>query len=255
MTYFLVAYLCITGPIAAWAFFSQDRRWMRAIVVVLYVVISIVIAQWFPRYDEKPAVVQTAVPNLQSTLTQLANRGQGRTVACEGFLDEVTAGPRTIQVGSRESIMVAPGKRLVLRGWIGSELTQTEIPSVKIQLIRGGKTELKMPAVQQDRPDVVLYKANPSLSRCGYSAELILPNDLPLGTYRVIVECRKGETCEQMMPPCKIQVVSPADVAALDAPIERELALRAQQESQSSIKSAPNSEKKSTAPSNKRKVH
>jgi hypothetical protein len=152
--------------------------------------------------------------------------------------------------------MVAPGKRLVLAGWIGSELTQTEIPTVKIQMIRGEKTELNMPAVQLDRPDVVVYKANPSLSRCGYSAEIILPKDLPLGTYRVIVECQKGETCEQMIPPCRIQVASPADVAELDAPIERELAFRAQQENQpqASLKSAPNSEKKSPARSSKMKV-
>ena len=250
MTYFLVAYLCITGPFAAWAFFSQDRRWMKAIVVALYLVVSLVAMQWFPQDDEKPTDVQAAVPNLQTTLIQLASRGTGRPTGCEGFLDEVTAGPRSIQVGSRGSIMVAAGKRLVLRGWIGSELTQTEIPTVKIQMIRGEKTELKMPAVQQERPDVVVFKANPSLSRSGYSAELILPNDLPLGTYRVIVECRKGEACEQSVPACRIQVVSPSDVAALDAPIERELAFRAQHENQrqATPKSTPNSEKKSKVP-------
>jgi hypothetical protein len=230
MTYFLVAYLCISAPIAVWVFLSVEGRFRQVIVGVVYAVISVLVMACFPGGTDKSAAKHI------SMIDWIGGENDKRLRGCNGWLDALTAGFRPVDPNQQQKVMVAAGKRLVLEGWMGSPLTQSQVPVIKLVQMGGAKREVTIPATSMERPDVVAFYKNSSLNRSGFHAEGILPGDLPLGDYQIIAECRSGEEWDQYTPSFRISVVPHEVVEPLDAPYERAAAQAAQQALQAAQK-------------------
>lgn len=230
MTYFLVAYLCISAPIAGWIFLSVESSSRRVIVGVVYAVISVLVMACFAGGTDKPAAKHI------SLIDWIGGEDQKSATSCNGALDALTAGFRLVDPNQQQKVMVAAGKRLVLDGWMGSPLTQSQVPIMKLVQVGGSKREVTIPATSMGRPDVVAFYKNSSLNRSGFHAEGILPGDLPLGDYQIIAECRSGEEWDQYTPSIRISVVPHEVVEPLDAPYERAAAQAAQQALQAAQK-------------------
>jgi hypothetical protein len=169
---------------------------------------------------------------MESSIDWMNGENEKKPTGCNGALDTVTAGFRPIDPNQQKKLLVAAGKRIVLQGWMGSPLTRSQVPVIKLVQMDGARREVLIPATAMERPDVVTFCQNSLLDRSGFRAEGILPGDLPLGDYQVIAECRNTEIWDQYITPCRISMVSPGVVESLDAPFERaaaEAALQAQQ--------------------------
>jgi hypothetical protein len=224
MTYFIVAYLCITGQIVLWILFSREGWKDRGIVVGVYLLLSVglfgMMCEVGPRLERMyDAFLKGSVDaNLP--------------VACKGSLDDITAGLRVIPASDKDVARAGVGRKLILRGWIGSEYAKDNGTAVRM-IPKGGEGPcLEFQVRTEMRPDVAVYMAQPEMEWGGFQAEAFLPKDLPLGRYRILVECRNGPSRDQFEPEKEIAVVSAAEGAALDAPLEQELAERQRKEQQ-----------------------
>lgn len=246
MAYFLVSYLCMSLPIAAWACLSIEKHFWRMVAGAVYLVISAVVLACFAGTADKPGA------NRISLMDRLSGENEELPTSCDGALDAVTVGFRPVDLNNQEKVMVALGKRIVLQGWMGSPLTQSQVPIVKLVKLHGEKPEVMIPATPMERPDVVAAKRDSLLSRSGFHAEGTLPEDLPLGDYQVIIECRSVGEWYGYNPSCRISVVPPSVVEALDAPYER-AAAQAQQALQAQQQAAQNqkTQKAAGGPGNK----
>lgn len=232
MAYFLISYLCITGPIAAWAILSQDERLRRVVFLAGYVSISLLLVMLVGWKGER-------IDRFSSDLLVKSAELGNLPVGCSGSLDEAVAGLRYIHVPGKRSFQAGAGRKLVLRGWIGSELSQTRPPTVRLVSGGGRQSFAGFATIQQPRPDVVAATAIPMLERSGFQAEAVLPSDLPPGNYEVVVECCGLSRTDQFVPGIVVEVV-PVDLGAvLDAPFERELAEQKRKEAQAAAQPVP----------------
>lgn len=208
MAYFLIAYLCISLPVAVWFFFSQEGGRGRLGVLLGYLMVSIALL----------TSGQIFGPSISKGLVNFIKPdGSMLPMACSGHLDEAIAGLRQIQFTQKEVFQAGVGEKLYLRGWIGS--TNSMHQPVTVRLVSkkdGGKVDFRV--MQENRPDVVTAQADPGLLYGGFRAEAQLPQRLPLGRYRIVVECRDGKEIDQYEPHCEVEVVSALAVAALDEP-------------------------------------
>lgn len=215
MAYHLMVYLLITSPIAAWAILSQDERVRRVFFLVGYVVFSfllIFLVDWQGK----------RVDRFLSDLFQSTDNAN-LPLACRGSLDEALAGLRRIQLSRVASFQAGVGRKLLLRGWIGSELSQNNPTTVRLVAKGGVRSFEGFTTIQLPRPDVVIATAIPMLEKSGFQAEAVLPSDLPPGEYSVVVECRDAARTDQFLSSIVVEVVSAEIGAAIDAPLEREL--------------------------------
>jgi hypothetical protein len=215
MTYFILAYLCITGPIVTWVLISQEKWKGKTIVISGYLIFSVVFFE-ISRIVKNP--LETIYHGLMDNSwdANLPN-------ACQGSLDEVTAGLRRVPAAGKEVIEAGAGRKLTLRGWIGSDLPKDLGVAVRLIQKSSGHSCLELKTKIEKRPDVAIFMANPMTEWGGFVAEGIIPKNLPLGRYKVLIE-RKGITSsDQFSPQCAIEVISLEAGAALDAPLEKEL--------------------------------
>jgi hypothetical protein len=143
---------------------------------------------------------------------------------CRGTLDEAEAGLRHIMVGMSDFFQAGVGRRLMLRGWIGSFYSIKNPIMVRLIPCNGGKPEVDLTVTQEKRPDLLKVTRDPLLEQCGFRAECVLPVDLPLGKYHVVVQCRDNLNVDEFIPRCEVEVVSAQAGSALDAPLEQALA-------------------------------
>jgi hypothetical protein len=250
MSYFLVAYLCISAPIASWIFLSVEGRFRQVIIGILYVGVSVLFLVAISAIIDKPSAT------MKSSIDWMNGENEKKPTGCNGGLDTLTAGLRPVDLNQKQKVMVAPGKRIVIQGWMGSYLTRSQVPVIKLVQVDGAKREVLIPATPMDRPDVGLFYKNSMLGRSGFAAEAILPSNLSLGDYQVISECRSGEVWDQYIAPCRISVVPPEVVEPLDAPYERaaaEAALQAQRLAQQQKALKPSGMQSNKAPKAKKK--
>ncbi len=224
MTYFLIAYLCITGPVVAWIVLAREERKGRIIALGIYVLFSLGLF----------ALLRAEGGRLERMYDDLVKAPIGNDIAtlCQGSLDEVTAGLRRIPVGGKDSISAAVERKLVLRGWIGSENAKDHGTAVRMTPKGKDHPCLEFQVTTQRRPDVAVFMANPLMESSGFLAEAIVPGDFPQGRCQIKVECRNASTRDQFVPGCEILVISAAEGAVLDAPLERELEERKMREVQ-----------------------
>lgn len=214
MAYFLVAYLCISAPIAAMVFLSVKGKSRQAIVGTLYMGVSVLSLVAISGIVDKPSAT------MESAIDWMNGENEKKPTDCNGHLDSLTAGLRPVDLNQKQKVMVAPGKRIVIEGWMGSPLTRSQVPVIKLVQMDRAKREVLIPASAMERPDVETFLQNSFLNRSGFRAEALLPGDLPLGDYQVIAECRSEGRWDQYIAPCRISVVPPGVVESLDAPYE-----------------------------------
>ena len=143
-------------------------------------------------------------------------------VACQGSLDEITAGLRVIPAVGKDLVSAGVGRKLVLRGWIGSKHAKDNGITVRMtSKVRKGPF-LEFQVKTEMRPDVAACMAQSLMEWGGFEAEAIVPNDFPLGRYKILVECRKASSRHQFAPEKEIAVVSAKVGAAPDLPMEKE---------------------------------
>jgi len=216
MVYHLMVYFLITGPVAVWVILSQDERVRRVGFLVGYVVLSLVLIFFIDWQGNR--VNRFFCDLFQST------ENTNLPLDCRGSLDEVVAGLRRIQVPGKASFQAGVGRKLVLTGWIGSELSQNNPTTVRLVAKGGARSFEGFTTIQLPRPDVVSATAITMLEKSGFQAEAVLPIDLPPGEYSVVVECRNAARTDQFVPINIVEVVSAQLGELLDAPLERELA-------------------------------
>jgi hypothetical protein len=215
MAYFLINYLCATGAIVAWIVFSSEG-WRRKIgITVIYLIVSAGLVAFIQH--EGAALAKT-------TDGILGVEKDNAPVECRGALDEAEAGLRHIMVGMSDSLQAEVGRRLMLRGWISSYYSIKNPITVQMIPRKGGKPSLNLKVTQEKRPDLLKATHDPFLEQCGFRAECVLPQDLPLGKYQVVVQCRDNLNVDEFIPRCEVEVVSAQAGSALDAPLEQALA-------------------------------
>jgi hypothetical protein len=231
MTYFLIAYLCMTGPFVAWMLFSCEDWKGRGKVLGVFILLSAGLIVLL--HKEKPRLQSMYEGFLKASIDP------NLPVACEGSLDEATAGLRVIPLAGKDVVNAGAGRKLILRGWIGSEYAKDNGTAVRMMPKGGDGPSLEFQVRTERRPDVAVYMAHPLMEWGGFQAESLLPKDLPLGRYKIIVESHNGCTRDQFAPGCEIAVISAEQGAALDAPLERELEERKRKEAQAAIAPVP----------------
>jgi len=165
-------------------------------------------------------------------------------VECKGALDEAEAGLRQIVVGMSDSFPAGVGRRLMLKGWISSFYSIENPITVRLIPRNGGKPSVDLTVTQEKRPDVLKTTHDPLLEQCGFRAQCVLPADLPLGKYHVVVQCRDNLNADEFIPRCEVEVVSAQAGIALDAPLEQALAKQEVTETKSVDSPGPKAHKK-----------
>jgi hypothetical protein len=215
MAYILIAYLCITLPLMGWIVLSCEGVVRKSLAGGFYVLISGVLL-W------TVVAQQTWLNRMMDGFLDLG-KADNIPISCRGSFDEAEAGLRHIRVGDGDSLQAGVGKHLMVRGWIGSINSIKNPITVRMAPKNGGIPDLTFKVTQEKRPDVAKYNFNPMLEQSGFKADIVLPHDLPLGSYRLIIDCRDGKCVEEFIPRCGIDVV-PAEIGiALDAPLQRAL--------------------------------
>jgi hypothetical protein len=216
MAYFIINYLCITGAIVGWIVFSCEG-WRRKVgITVGYLMIS---AGLFAFIQLEGAALGRMVDGLFDL-----RKNDNAPMECRGALDEAEAGLRKIMVGMSDSFPAGVGRRLMLKGWIYSFYSIKNPITVRLIPRNGGKPSVDLTVTQEKRPDVLKTTHDPLLEQCGFRAQCVLPADLPLGKYHVVVQCRDNLNADEFIPRCQVEVVSAQAGIALDAPLEQALA-------------------------------
>jgi hypothetical protein len=215
MAYFIINYLCIMGAIVGWIVFSCEG-WRRKVVIGgCSLIFSVGLF----------AFIQLEGATLASALDGVFGGEKENTpVECKGSLDEADAGLRKIVVGMSDSFQAGVGRRLMLKGWIYSFYSIKNPITVRLIPRNGGKSSVDLAVIQEKRPDVLKTTHDPLLEQCGFRAQCVLPADLPLGKYHVVVQCRDNLNADEFIPRCQVEVVSAQAGIALDAPLEQALA-------------------------------
>ena len=215
MAYFIINYLCATGAIVAWIVYSCEGWRRKAGIMACYLVFSVGFI----------AFVQTEGSALARTVDGFLGLEKDNTpMECRGTLDEADAGLRHIMVGMSDFFQAGVGRRLMVRGWISSYYSIKNPITVRLIPCNGGKPEVVLTVTQEKRPDLLKVTHDPLLEQCGFRAECVLPVDLPLGKYHVVVQCRDNLNVDEFIPRCEVEVVSALAGNALDAPLEQALA-------------------------------
>lgn len=215
MAYFLINYLCITGAIVGCIVFSCEGWRRRVVIGGCSLIFS---AGLF-------AFIQLEGAPLASTLNGFLGWEKENTpVECKGALDEAEAGLRQIVVGMSDSFQAGVDRRLMLRGWIASFYSIKNPITVRLIPRNGGKPSVELTVTQEKRPDLLKATHDPLLEQCGFRAHCVLPADLPLGKYHVVVQCRDKLNADEFIPRCQVEVVSAQAGIDLDAPLEQALA-------------------------------
>ena len=171
------------------------------------------------------AFVQTEGSALARTVDGFLGLEKDNTpMECRGTLDEADAGLRHIMVGMSDFFQAGVGRRLMVRGWISSYYSIENPITVRLIPCNGRKPEVVLTVTQEKRPDLLKVTHDPLLEQCGFRAECVLPVDLPLGKYHVVVQCRDNLNVDEFIPRCEVEVVSALAGSALDAPLEQALA-------------------------------
>lgn len=222
MTYFLIAYLCMTGPVVAWIVVSREELRGRLAVFGVYLVFS----------SGLLALLRAEGDRLERLYDDFLNTPINNDIAspCRGSLDEVTAGLRCVPVEGKDCISAGIGRKLVLQGWIGSENAKDHGTAVIMKPKAKDHPVLKFQATTRRRPDVAIFMANPLMEWGGFLAEATVPKDFPKGRYQILVESRNASIRDQFIPGCEIEVISAEGGEALDAPLARELEERKKRE-------------------------
>jgi hypothetical protein len=132
----------------------------------------------------------------------------------------------------------------MLKGWIYSFYSIKNPITVRLIPRNGGKSSVDLAVIQEKRPDVLKTTHDPLLEQCGFRAQCVLPADLPLGKYHVVVQCRDNLNADEFIPRCQVEVVSAQAGIALDAPLEQALAEEKVREAKCVDSPRPKSHKK-----------
>jgi hypothetical protein len=183
MMYLFLAIACMMGPLGAWYAFSADERGARIVrgLLSLLTMGVLLLSLWLCR---------GWIQRFEQGLLNWANADELFPAATQGAVDEVHIGVRTFVSPLPLVIPVGPGERLQVRGWIRSWDSFLNPITVSLISKQAPRKEIVMISNNQERPDIAKYFADPLLGRSGFLAEVTLPPDFQIGSYRVVIECR-----------------------------------------------------------------
>jgi hypothetical protein len=232
----------MTGPILVWIFISREGIRTRIGVILGYLFLSVI-------FFGIAKVMKAPFERLSHAILD-NSVDVDHCCICPGSLDEITAGLRVMPTLGQESLKAGVGRKLVLRGWIGSEFARYYGTTIKMTSRSDNRSSLEFQVKSERRPDVASFMIQPELEWGGFQAEAVIPKDFPLGRYKILVECRNASSRDQFYPLCEIAVVSEEEGASLDAPLEHKLADKKIKETQIVSTVSPRTLKKKSKPKN-----